>query len=69
MSTYIPNARTNGTQMRLRNSSLTAVRKTTNGRAGNQVKSRVSGWIARSIMLATSAFAILDLLLLSGVHH
>jgi len=31
---------------------------------------RITGWIVRSIILATTAFALIDLFLLgSGLHH
>ncbi len=47
----------------------TAVRQTTNGSASVRTKARVTGWISRSIMMATTAFAILDLLLLASGGH
>ncbi len=47
----------------------TTGRNPTGGTAAVRTKVRVTAWITRSIMLATTAFAILDLLLLATGGH
>ncbi len=47
----------------------TPARQATNGGTAVRTKARVTGWITRSIVVATTGFAFLDLLLLSTGGH
>jgi hypothetical protein len=70
MSTLPSHARRSDPPVRLSNSHQGASgRRLAPGRTAKRTKIRVTGWITRSIMLATTAFAVLDLLLLATGGH
>ncbi len=63
--------RTSGTPVRVVSQyGGTPARRVTSERAATvRTKARVTGWITRSIMLATTVFAVLDLFLLATGGH